>query len=48
MDKLDLRKKYDCKDLAKIINKLIEENIRLQKLEKIDNAPTIIEGSDSE
>lgn len=31
MDKLDLRKKYDCKDLAKIINKLIEENIRLQK-----------------
>jgi len=31
MDKLDLRKKYDCKDLVKIINKLIEENNQLKK-----------------
>ena len=31
MDKLDLRKKYDYKDLVKIINKLIEENNQLKK-----------------
>ena len=38
MDKLDLRKKYDYKDLAKIINKLIEENNQLRKElnEKVD------------
>lgn len=30
MDKLDLRKKYDCKELAKIINELIEENKKLK------------------
>ena len=38
MDKLDLRKKYDNKDLAKIINKLIEENNQLRKElnEKVD------------
>lgn len=31
MDKLDLRKKYDIKDLTKIINELIEENKQLKK-----------------
>lgn len=31
MDKLDLRKNYDNKDLVKIINKLIEENNQLKK-----------------
>lgn len=31
MNKLDLRKKHDCKDLAKIINELIEENNQLHK-----------------
>lgn len=31
MDKLDLRKKYDYKDLVKIINNLIEENNQLKK-----------------
>ena len=31
MEKLDLRKNYDNKDLVKIINKLIEENNQLQK-----------------
>ena len=31
MEKLDLRKNYDNKDLAKIINKLIEENNQLRK-----------------
>ena len=31
MEKLDLRKNYNNKDLVKIINKLIEENNQLQK-----------------
>jgi len=31
MDKLDLHKKYNYKDLIKIINKLIKENNKLQR-----------------